>query len=134
MTDEPTTNPSDSGGSSRGPADETFGWTAEQQGGGSNRGREWVAQLQAMIENLAEQATPVIREVGAKAAELAALAGDKAGPAAHKAAEFTAEAGQKIASRSRDLAAELRRDQAAGTPSAEATGIPTDETIAGDAP
>ena len=75
--------------------------------------REWLAQLQAMIENLAEQAAPVVREVGAKAAELAALAGEKAGPAAQRAAVFTAEAGQKLAERSRDFAAELRRDIAA---------------------
>ena len=43
----------------------------------------------------------------------AAVAGEKAGPVAARAAELTAEAGHKIAERSRDLATELRRDQAA---------------------
>jgi hypothetical protein len=77
------------------------------------QGREWVGQLQQMIEQLANQAAPVIREVGVKAAELAALAGEKAGPVAHRAAALTSEAGLKLAERSRDFAAEIRRDQAA---------------------
>ena len=37
----------------------------------------------------------------------------KAGPVAQRAAEMTADAGQKLAARSRDLAADLRRDMAA---------------------
>ena len=91
-----------------------FAWTEPEQGAGDTgaKAREWVAQLQAMIENLATQAAPVVKEVGAKAAELAAIAGDKAGPVAARAAEFTGQAGQKLAERSRDLAAELRRDLA----------------------
>jgi hypothetical protein len=100
-------------------ADETFAWTSEagngsaSGSGASGTGREWLNQLQSMIENITEAAGPVLREVSAKAAELAAVAGEKAGPVAARAAEFTAEAGTKLAERSRDLAAELRRDQAA---------------------
>ena len=120
--------------------DEQFGWTTDRTaadgaaGSTSGSGRDWLAQLQAMIENVTEQAAPVLREVSAKAAELAALAGEKAGPFAARAAELTAEAGTKLAERSRDLAAELRRDGAghgtgAGTP-AEPTA-PTTST--GDA-
>lgn len=94
-----------------GMADETFGGeSTEQEPTMQERAGEWLSQLQAMIENLAEQAKPVIRDVGVKAAELAALAGEKAGPAAQRAAEFTGQAGMKLAERSRDLAAELRRD------------------------
>ncbi|HJW20989.1 MAG TPA: hypothetical protein VJ506_01020, partial [Candidatus Limnocylindrales bacterium] len=89
--------------------DETF-W---EEPAAPGQGREWMTQLQQMIEQLATQAAPVIREVGAKAAELAALAGEKAGPVAHRAAELTTEAGLKLAERSRDFAAEIRRDQAA---------------------
>jgi hypothetical protein len=104
------------------PADDSF-WQADETPH-AGEGREWVVQLQSMIEQLATQAAPIIREVGAKAAELAALAGEKAGPAAHRAAVFTQEAGIKLAERSRDLAAELRRDQAAAgqapAPEAEA--------------
>ena len=134
MNDDTTTRDPESA-----PADETFGWTAEEPDG-KGTAREWLTQLQSMMEQLADQAVPVIREVGAKAAELAALAGEKAGPAAQKAAEFTAEAGHKIAERGRDLAVELRRDrgEAAGpaatavppTPAEETPAVaPEDETI-----
>ena len=98
-------------------ADETFAWSAEQETGASAnpQAREWMTQLQAMIENLATQARPVIRDIGIKAAELAVIAGEKAGPVAQRAAELTGQAGQKLADRSRDLAAELRNQQAAAT-------------------
>jgi hypothetical protein len=112
--------------------DETFAWTAEPETGSgpSVQAREWLTQLQSMIENLATQAAPVVREIGAKAAELAAVAGDKAGPVAQRAAEMTADAGQKLAARSRDLAAELRRDLAA-----DAETSPTmSETTAAEEP
>jgi hypothetical protein len=116
MIDE-TTKPGETPSSH---GDETFEWTGEATDGdpgapksAGTTGREWLAQLQTMIENAATQAAPVMREVAAKAAELAAVAGEKAGPVAARAAELTAEAGHKIAERSRDLATELRRDQAA---------------------
>ncbi len=107
MTDTKTPNDYETGT----PGDESFAWTEPETQ--SAKGREWVAQLQSMIENLATQAGPVLKEVGAKAAELAALAGEKAGPVAQKAAELTGQAGQKVAVKGRDLAAELRRDVAA---------------------
>jgi hypothetical protein len=98
-------------------ADETYSWpgaeSADDAGtpdAGRDRAKEWLAQLQAMIDNVATHAAPVAREIGAKAAELAALAGEKAGPIAHKAAEVTAAAGGKVAERGREVAAELRRD------------------------
>ena len=98
-------------------ADESFGWSEPQeQPARGTQAREWMTQLQTMIEQLAEQAAPVVREVGAKAAELAAIAGEKAGPFAQRAAEFTADAGMKIAERSREFATELRRDQKADEP------------------
>ena len=82
--------------------DESFAWT-EPEAKGSDAGakaREWLTQLQTIIDNLATQAGPVVKEVGAKAAELAALAGEKAGPVAQKAAELTGQAGQKLAVKS----------------------------------
>ncbi|HWH23728.1 MAG TPA: hypothetical protein VNW68_02420, partial [Candidatus Limnocylindria bacterium] len=45
----------------------------------------------------------------ALAAELAAIAGEKAGPFAHRAAEKTEVVGQRVAARSKEMAAELRR-------------------------
>ena len=74
-------------------------------------GREMLVQLQQMIDTLATQAGPVMREVAAKAAELAAVAGEKAGPFAHKAAGVTESVGQRVAARSKVVAADLRRSQ-----------------------
>ena len=112
MTDDMT--PKTSGPSSETGSDE-FAWTEPEQAGtdAGAKAREWLGQLQTMIENLATQAGPVVKEIGAKAAELAAVAGDKAGPVAQKAAEFTGQAGQKLAEKSRGLATELRRDLSA---------------------
>ncbi len=72
-------------------------------------GREMLVQLQQMIDTLATQAAPVMREVAAKAAELAAVAGEKAGPIAHRAAGVTENVGQRVAARSKEVAADLRR-------------------------
>ncbi len=114
MTDDYTTSTkTESGTGSH--TDDKFAWTEPEPaaGGAAGQAREWLSQLQSMIENLATQAAPVVREVGAKAAELAAIAGDKAGPVAAKAAELTGQAGQKLAEKSRDFATDLRRDAAA---------------------
>jgi hypothetical protein len=83
---------------------------AMAEGGDKPRaGREMLVQLQQMIDTLATQAGPVMREVAAKAAELAAVAGEKAGPIAHKAAGMTEQVGQRVAARSKEVAADLRR-------------------------
>jgi hypothetical protein len=116
---------------STGTAGDPYAWTEPEAG--PDRGaqaREWLTQLQAMIENLATQAAPVIREIGAKAAELTAVAGEKAGPVAQRTAEVTGEAGHKLAERARSLAAELRRDQAAaGAATSEGTNEPADTGV-----
>lgn len=70
--------------------------------------REWLGQLQQMIDRVATEAAPVAREIAAKAAELAAVAGEKAGPLARRAAEVTGDVGTRVAERSRHLADELR--------------------------
>ncbi|MDQ3127150.1 MAG: hypothetical protein M3Q66_01655 [Chloroflexota bacterium] len=95
-----------------GASDETFAWTepAEAAGGGDARAaaERMLGQLQSMIDTVATQAAPVVRQVGAKAAELAAVAADRAGPLAHKAADATADASGRIAEKSRTWAADLR--------------------------
>ncbi len=86
--------------------------TADDAGGdatASTRAREWLAQLEAMIQNVAHEAVPAAREVGAKAAELAAAAAVKAGPAAQKAAAVTAEYGQRFAEKAHTAAADWRQ-------------------------
>lgn len=132
MTDNMTNPTAPEMGSS---TEDTFAWTEPEQAAatGESRAREWLAQLQAMIENLATQAAPVVREVGAKAAELAAIAGEKAGPIAQRAAEITGEAGHKLAERSRDLAAEWRRDADAAK-AAKADTLELSESIEDQVP
>lgn len=113
LTDEPIPDDGDPG------ADGTAG----------ARAREWLAQLESMISEIATQAAPVARQVGAKAAELAGVAATKAGPFAQKAAEKTTDVGQRFAERAQSVAAELRADQSkAGE--ADAAGAPADEPAA----
>ncbi len=76
--------------------------------GQSVRGREWLAQLQEMIDRVAAEAGPVARDVAAKAAELAAVAGEKAGPFARRAADVTGDVGIRVAERSRRFADDMR--------------------------
>ncbi len=81
---------------------------AEPAGEQHDQTREWLAQLQHMIDRVASSAAPVAREVAAKAAELAAVAGEKAGPFARRAAEVTDTVGARVAERGRRLAQDLR--------------------------
>jgi hypothetical protein len=105
-TPETTTGATSGGGTSSSLGSSGLGSSDAGQAGGG--GREWLGQLQGMIDNLATQAAPVVREVAAKAAELAAAAGEKAGPIAHRAAEVTEAAGAKLAERGRVVASDLR--------------------------
>ena len=89
---------------------------AGTDGAASAKGREWLSQLEAMIDDIATQAAPVARQVAAKAAELTAVAAVKAGPFVEKAAEVTTDAGQKLAERAQSLAAELRGADAGAAP------------------
>jgi hypothetical protein len=106
---DPATNQAPAGG-----ADETFGWTAPDEETGASGGdaraaaERMLGQLQSMIDTVATQAAPVVRQIGAKAAELAAVAADRAGPLAHRAADATADASGRLAERSRTWAADLR--------------------------
>jgi hypothetical protein len=63
-----------------------------------------------MIDNIANYATPVLREIAARAAELAAKAGEAAGPMAQKAAAKTEEVGGRLATKGREVASDLRRE------------------------
>jgi hypothetical protein len=130
-----------------GPTDETFSWqgadTADagmeaeaETGSTSDRAREWLSQLEVMIGNIAEQAAPVVREVGAKAAELAAVAADRAGPVAHRAADWFDEKGPAAAERARRLAADLRSalpeegGESESTPGEDSTAAPSGDATA----
>jgi hypothetical protein len=109
-------------------ADEPFTDTPpEGDGAQSARGKEWLAQLEQMIQQISTQAAPVARQVGAKAAELAAVAAVKAGPVAQKAADLTADYGSRFAEKAQSVAAELRSQDGAAEPG------DTGETAAPDA-
>ena len=98
----------------------------EDAGTKSPAGREMLVQLQQMIDTITTQATPVVRDVAAKAAELAAVAGKKAGPLAYKAAEVTDSFGQRMAARSKDFAAAMRRGpEEGGAPTGSEAGPDT---------
>ena len=145
MTDQHPTRPGEDDAANRTApgADETFGWTgnddpARDQASAGTTAERMISQLQSMIDSIATQAAPVVRQVGIKAAELAAAAADRAGPIAHKAAEATADASVKIAERSRVLAADLRRDSnghgttAAAEPTTDIATELRDETASAD--
>jgi hypothetical protein len=95
-------------------------------------GEKWLGQLQDMIDQAGRQAGPVLRDVAAKAAELAAVAAENAGPVAHKAANVTEHVGDRLAARSKDLAADLRK--AAEAARANATGSAPAAPAEGEAP
>ena len=123
--------------------DDQLGQENEPGSGGPNRREQaararesaerWIGQLQEMIDQAGRQAAPLLRDVAAKAAELAAVAAENAGPVAHKAANVTESVGGKVAARSKDFAADLRRaaDQARqhahDAAEAEGTEPPTDD-------
>ena len=111
----------------------------DQAGRARELGERWVGQLQEMIDQAGRQAGPVLRDVAAKAAELAAVAAENAGPVAHKAANVTGTVGDKLAARSKDLAADLRRAaeasrQSTAADNSAADNSATDEPKADDAP
>ncbi len=90
-------------------------------------GERWLGQLQEMIDQAGRQAGPVLRDVAAKAAELAAVAAENAGPVAHKAADVTEHVGDRLAARSKDLAADLRRAAEAARAQASQGGEPPED-------
>jgi hypothetical protein len=121
------------------------GSTGEPQTGGPSRreqmekarevGERWLGQLQVMIEEAGKTAGPVLRDVAAKAAELAAVAAENAGPVAHKAANVTEHVGDRLASRSKDLAADLRKAaEAARAQAAASADGATDEPKSDEGP
>ena len=91
-------------------------------------GERWLGQLQVMIEEAGKTAGPVLRDVAAKAAELAAVAAENAGPVAHKAANVTEHVGDRLAARSKDLAADLRKAAEAARAQAATEEPKSDDT------
>jgi hypothetical protein len=111
-------------------ADETFTWTHDAGAGepkGPSTATSILDTVRDAVDELAERAAPTVREFSARAAELTAIAADKAAPFAKRAGEVTADASGKLASRSREWASELRgsvatAEREAGTSSDASTG------------
>lgn len=109
--------------------DETFTWTGDagtEEGatgasgthgsGAGSPAATATAILESVrdaVDDLAERASPAVREISARAAELAASAADRAAPFAKRAGEVTADASGKLATKSRVWAADLRASLAA---------------------
>jgi hypothetical protein len=106
---KPTEGEMSTGGTPMG-SDEGFVESNADEAGSDAKaaGEKMLGQLQGMIDGVATQATPMARQIGIKAAELAAAAADRAGPFAQRAADATVDASLKFAERSRHWAAELR--------------------------
>ena len=94
------------------------GSTGATDAGAAAKANDVLETLRETVEDLAERATPLLREFSVKAAEILASAADKAAPLAHKAGEATADASGKLAQKSRAWAAGTRESLAAS----DATG------------
>src|SRR3954453_10127869 len=106
-------------GENAGPAGDAWGASSGvgQEAGGGTAGTAAVQaleQLRDAIDDLAERASPTVREYSARIAELAAFTADKTAPFLKRAGEATAEASGKLAERSRSWAADIRSSQGAG--------------------
>ena len=103
-------------------ADETFTWTNETpapdpgKSGGAATAKDILESVRDVVDDLAERAAPTVRELSARAAELTAIAADKAAPFAKRAGEVTADASGKLATKSREWASELRASVATAEP------------------
>jgi hypothetical protein len=80
-------------------------------------------QLQGMIDQVATNSGPALRQVAAKAAELAAAAAKRAGPIAISIAAKTEQVSQAVAGRAERLATDLRAGDGE-TPEEESSGLP----------
>ena len=106
-------------------ADETLTWTNEPldadaaKGQGAATATSIIDSVRDAVDDLAERAAPTVRELSARAAELTAIAADKAAPFAKRAGEVTADASGKLATKSREWASELRASVATADRSAE---------------
>ena len=103
-------------------ADSTSGSSTSAASGAGATATAILESIRDAVDDLAERATPTVREFSARAAEMAADAADKAAPYVRRAGDVTADAGGKLATKSRSWAAEIRASMAdhdAGAPSTE---------------
>lgn len=127
---EPTnpTNPTNPSPSDDRKADETFAWTTDPhtresaRESGDATSASFLDAIRDVVDSLAERAAPAVRELSARAAELTAVAADRAAPLVKRAGEATADASGKLAAKSREWASDLRS-------SVGPTETPTESTV-----
>ena len=122
--DEPAEGPRDDDYSAPGGADtacrpgaDATGWGSPGGAGTGGRHERDLASSRACATpstTWSSAPTPTVKEYSVKAAELAAIAADKAAPLARKAGEATADASSKLAEKSRAWAAERAREPRRG--------------------
>jgi hypothetical protein len=98
------------------------GSTGSSGAGGANAILE---SLREAVDDLAERATPAVREFGARAAEFAAVAADRAAPLVRRAGEVTSDASGRLAEKSRTWASDIRASMGDTEPDANAATPPT---------
>ncbi len=135
MTDSSNPSPADEP-----KADETFTWTnegatsQETKGAGGSTATSILESVREVVDDLAERAGPTVREISARAAELTAIAADRAAPFAKRAGEVTADASGKLASKSREWASELRTSVGTAEPPPDASATDAAAPGPGDEP
>jgi hypothetical protein len=110
--------------------DRAGSWGTEEPVGGDTPGsgrptidiQGMLGQLQGMIDQVATATTPALREVAAKAAELAASAAHRAGPLVISIAARTDQVSQAVADRAEQFATELRASRGAEEPAEAPAG------------
>ncbi len=123
---------------STGSSDSTGSTGASGSTSGASSATALLETLREAVDDLAERASPTVREFSARAAELVATAADKAAPLAKRAGEATSEASGKLAQKSRswasDLHASVDADAAdASGHGADTSSIPTPPPVTPDA-
>ena len=109
---------------STGSSDSTGSAGASGSTSGASSATALLETLREAVDDLAERASPTVREFSARAAELVATAADKAAPLAKRAGEATSEASGKLAQKSRSWASDLHAS--VDSDAADASGHGTD--------
>lgn len=136
-TDQPTPDETFTWSGSDAPHGESAeGSTGSSSGPSGSAGATATTILESIreaVDDLADRATPTVREFSARTAEFAADAAEKASPFLRRAGDATADASGKLASKSRSWAADVRASIASDdTPATPGAAQPEPHVPAAD--
>ena len=115
------------GESASGSAGSTSGPSGSAGASAAGSATAILESIRDAVDDLAERASPTVREFSARTAEFAADAAEKASPYLRRAGSATADASGKLASKSRSWAAEVRASMTTdGTPDTNDTSGATE--------